>query len=63
MKKMIEALEIAIDAEAKARDRYENMAEMAEDPETRLLCEQLAREENSHYKRLTDRLKAIKLLG
>ena len=60
---MIEALEMAIAAEAKARDRYEDMAQLAEDPETRILCEQLAREEHNHFKRLSDRLKAIKLLG
>ena len=60
---LIKALEFAINAEAKARDHYENMAKLAEEPETRLLCEQLAREENSHYERLCHRLNAIKLLG
>lgn len=58
-----EALEMAIDAEEKAMDRYRGMAKEAEDPETRLLFEQLAREEEGHRKRLSDRLKAIKLLG
>ena len=57
-----EALEIAIKAEANARQRYLDMAAMAEDPESRLLFEQLAREEESHEKRLAERLKAIKLM-
>ena len=61
--KMIEALEIAIATEAEARDNYENIAKIAEDPETRLMLEQLAREENAHFQRLCERLKAIKLLG
>ena len=61
--KMIEALELAIATEVEGRDNYEYMAQLAEDPETRLLCEQIAREENEHFKLLSDRLKAIKLLG
>lgn len=61
--KIKEALEMAIDAEEKARDRYRDLAREADDPESRLLFEQLAREEESHYKRLSDRLKAIKLMG
>lgn len=57
-----EALEWAIKDEQKARQQYQHMAREAEDAETRLLFEQLAREEESHLKRLTDRLKAIKLM-
>ncbi len=58
-----EALELAIKEELKARDRYRELAKEADDPETRLMFEQIAREEDSHYKRLADRLKAIKLMG
>lgn len=60
---IIEALKMALEAEEKARDRYRDLAKQADDPESRLLFEQLAREEESHYKRLSDRLKAIKLIG
>jgi len=58
-----EALEMAIEAEEKARDRYRDLAKGADDPETRLLFEQLAREEEGHQRRLSDRLKAVKLMG
>lgn len=58
-----EALELAIEQELKARDRYIELAKQADDPETRLMFEQIAREEEGHYKKLVDRLKAIKLMG
>ncbi len=58
-----EALELAIKEELKARDRYTELAKQAHDPETRLMFEQIAREEEGHYKKLADRLKAIKLMG
>ncbi len=58
-----EALELAIEQELKARDRYIELAKQADDPETRLMFEQIAREEEGHYKKLADRLKAIKLMG
>lgn len=58
-----EALTLAIKEEEKARDRYKEMARQAEDQETRLMLEQLAREEEGHYRKLTERLKAIKLMG
>ena len=58
-----EALEMAIENEEQARDKYRELARRAEDPETRLLFEQLAREEEAHHKRLNDKLRAIKLLG
>jgi len=57
-----EALELAIKSEAKARDNYRKLAKTADDQETRLLFEQLAQEEEMHHKRLTERLKAVKLL-
>ncbi len=58
-----EALELAIRSETQAKEKYLELARMAEDQETRLMLEQIAKEEESHYKRLVDRLKAIKLMG
>lgn len=60
---IIEAMKLAIEEEAKAARRYRELAEMAEDNETRLLFEQLALEEDAHYKKLSERLKALKLMG
>lgn len=60
---LIEAMKLAIEEEAKAARRYRELAEMAEDNETRLLFEQLALEEDAHYKKLSERLKALKLMG
>jgi rubrerythrin len=57
-----EVLEMAIESEEQARDKYRELTRQAEDPESRLLFEQLAREEEAHYKRLNDKLKAVKLL-
>lgn len=59
---IIEALEMAIKEEAMAADRYRQMSKEAEDAETRLLFEQLAREEDTHHKRLKERLKALRLM-
>jgi rubrerythrin len=58
-----EAIELAIEAETKAKERYLELSQIAEDQETRLMLEQIAKEEESHYKRLVERLKAIKLMG
>lgn len=58
-----EALEVAVKDEAEAVKFYKELAGQAEDPETRVMLEQIAREEEGHFKRLSDRLKAIKLLG
>ena len=60
---LIEAMKLAIEEEARAARRYRELAEMAEDNETRLLFEQLALEEDAHYKKLSERLKALKLMG
>lgn len=60
---VIDALKLAIEEEAKAAERYRRMAKEAEDAETRLLFEQIAREEDMHYIKLKERLKAIKLMG
>lgn len=58
-----EALEIAVEDEAKAIKFYKELVGQAEDPETRVMLEQIAREEEGHWRRLSERLKAIKLLG
>ncbi|NLW92844.1 MAG: hypothetical protein GXY34_14745 [Syntrophomonadaceae bacterium] len=58
-----EALEIAVKDEAQAVKFYKDLVGKAEDPETRVMLEQIAREEEGHLKRISDRLKAIKLLG
>ncbi len=57
-----EALQMSIEAEKNAMDRYNNLAKEVEDPETRLLLEQIAREEAGHLKKLKERLKAVSLL-
>lgn len=60
---IIEALELAIQEEAAAMDKYNQLSGQVEDPETRLMLEQIAREEAGHLKQLKERLKAIKLVG
>jgi len=57
-----EALETAVNDEAAARDKYIQLAHEAADPETRLMLEQIAREEANHLKLLNERLKALKLV-
>ena len=59
---LITALQMAIEEELKASAKYREMAAQADDPETRIMLEQIAREEESHYKRLVDRLKTLKLM-
>lgn len=58
----VDLLQEAIDAETKAHERYRSGAEQAEDPETRALFEELARDEAGHRDKLTQRLKSLKLL-
>lgn len=60
---IIEAMKIAIAEELDAARKYKDLAESAEDNETRLLFEQLAIEEDAHYKKLSERLKALKLMN
>ncbi len=57
-----EALELSIQAEKAAMDRYSNLAQEVEDPETRLMLEQIAKEEEGHLKRLKERLKSVSLV-
>lgn len=59
---IIEAIEIAIDAEIKAKERYKGYVQLAEDAETRSLFEHLMRWEADHEKMLRDRLATIKLI-
>lgn len=59
---LMKAMEMAIEHEAEAVKTYKDLAEAAEDGETRILFEQLSREEDSHRKRLTERMKALKAL-
>lgn len=60
---IIDALQLAIQDEKEAVQKYKELARNAPDPETRLLFEQLSREEDSHYKRLNEKLKALKLMS
>jgi len=60
---LIEYLKSAIEHEKRAMEHYQKMALEAEDPETRLMLEQLARDEESHYHQLNKRMKALKLMA
>ncbi|MBO8159249.1 ferritin family protein [Thermosyntropha sp.] len=60
--KVRKALEIAIENETRSYEWYINQALEADDPETRLLFEQIAEEERLHLKKLNDRLKVLKLM-
>ncbi|MDH7479393.1 MAG: ferritin family protein [Syntrophomonadaceae bacterium] len=62
-KELVAALKKAIEHEREAATRYREMALYADEPETRLLLEQIALEEENHLNILTKRLQAIKLLG
>ena len=57
------AMQMAIDEENKSNANYRQLAKEAEDQETRLLFEQLANEEAMHAKKLTERLKNLKMMG
>ena len=58
----IEALEKAIAHEKASVNDYMKNAELAEDPEVRLLFAQLAKEEEAHYRKLVERLKALRAM-
>jgi rubrerythrin len=58
-----EALELAAQEELAAMNRYIQLALEVEDPETRIMLEQIAKEEAVHLKKLKERLKAISLVG
>lgn len=55
-------LEMAIENEKRSYDWYLTQALEAEDPESRLLFEQIAEEEKVHIKKLTERLKILKIM-
>ena len=58
-----EALELAVQEELAAMNRFTQLALEVEDPETRIMLEQIAKEEAGHLKKLKERLKAISLVG
>jgi rubrerythrin len=53
---VVEILGAAIDAEKSARSRYEELAEGTADPDGRDMFRQLAEEEHTHYRILSDEL-------
>jgi len=53
---VIKVLSTAIDAEKSARSHYEELAEQSADPEGRAMFRQLAEEEHTHYRILSDEL-------
>lgn len=59
---IVQAIEEAIQEEVDAQHKYRAAASAASDAQTRLMFEQMAREEEMHEKRLRDRLKALKLI-
>lgn len=59
---IITVLNTAMEIEKKAAERYREYASNAEDTDIRILFEQLAREEESHFKQLQARLNAYKLM-
>lgn len=58
----IQLIEEAIENEKMAAERYRQGADMADDPETRTLFEQLVRWEEDHERVLRERLTTLKLL-
>jgi rubrerythrin len=59
---VIKLIEEAIEYERRAADQYRKGAEIAEDPETRTLFEQLIKWEEDHERILRDRLATLKLI-
>ncbi len=57
-----EALKVAIQEERDAMNNYTQLALEVADPETRIMLEQIAKEEAVHLKKLKERLKAISLV-
>lgn len=53
---VVQILGTAIDAEKSARSRYEELAEQTADPDGRAMFRQLAEEEHTHYRILSDEL-------
>lgn len=59
---VIKLMEEAIENEQQAAAKYRQGAEIAEDPETRSLFEQLVKWESDHERLLRDRLATLKLI-
>lgn len=59
---IITILNTAMEIEKKSAEHYREYANNAEDTDIRILFEQLAREEESHFKQLQARLNAYKLM-
>lgn len=59
---VIAAIQTAIEEERTAQEKYRGLAAAAKDAETRIMFEQMVKEEELHEKRLRDKLKALKLL-
>ena len=59
---VIKLMEKAIEDERDARKMYLQGADVAEDPETRSIFEQLAKWEEEHERILLDRLATLKLI-
>jgi rubrerythrin len=59
---VIKFIEEAIEKEEADKEKYQKMAEETEDPEARMVFEQLARDEENHEKVLRERLIALKML-
>lgn len=55
-------LKTAIESEQTERAKYMELAKQAEDPETRAVLEQLARDEEEHARKLKERLAALRLM-
>lgn len=58
----MEAIRLAIEEEREGKLKYQRYAASAATPEIRMMFEQLAREEESHERRLVEKLQALKLL-
>lgn len=58
-----EVLELAVECEKAAMNKYKQLAQEVEDPETRLMLEQIAEEEEGHLRKLKERLRAVTLVG
>lgn len=59
---LIKLIEEAIENEKEAAHTYQMGADMADDPETRTLFEQLVKWEQEHERILRDRLSTLKLI-
>lgn len=54
LREVVDVLNLAMDAEQKAQDRYRRLAESTADPLGKAMFERLAQEEGVHYRILSD---------